>query len=318
MALIKSNPTVLSVVSRPSTDLTWMYFKGNGHTADRNGDWDRINLQRYFYIPALDKGVDTLPWLKGFSLTWQIIPVRQAAYFTTFFYAASQDTDFYDLLSKNGYVGCHPYPISSAGEPSGERHTIHKWEIAIDAGDYLQSLVAYGQRHTQAFRCRVDNSSTGVSNMRFYTQINSGSSNSSFDYTHSGIYAKFAPHPNKAIVIGNCPWWRAHQHERLSGFIRRIKIFSGTLSEADLLAEALSDKLETTAGKSLIWWAKINPASPDDLMSDFADVNGKRRQALWIDSAKCSIVRDQDLSSHVAFQKAALPPEQNPTHLERG
>lgn len=321
MGIIKSTATKVSVVpSTGSGDINWMYFKGNGHTSQRNGEWDRINLQRYFYIPILESGKDTLPWLGGFSLTWQLIPVRQAAYYTTFFYSASQNTDFYDLRDNNGYIGCHPYPISSAGEPNGELHTIHRWEFSIDGGDHLSSLVGYGQKFTQAFRMRVDDLGTGQSALRFHTQITGGNTPTSqyFDYTHWGSYARLAPHPYKAMVFGNCPWWRDHQHERLSGFVRRIKIFSGSLSDADLLAESLSDQLVTTAGKNLLWWAKTNPSSPDDLLSDFADKNGKRRQGYWIDSARCTIVRDQDLANHTALQKATLPPEQNPTHLERG
>ena len=118
------------------------------------------------------------------------------------------------------------------------------------------------------------------------------------------------------MVFGNAPWWAAHQHERLSGFVRRIKIFAGELSPADLLAEASSDLLATSAGAAQIWWAKISPQTPDDLRSDFADARGTRRSATWIDGARCEIVAHADLSAHHAVQSAATIG--NLQHMERG
>jgi hypothetical protein len=322
-----------AVPAAPGT--RWMYFKGNGHLLDRNGEFDRLptTAQRYFYIPAREGVVDTLPWRNGFSLTWQFIPIRQAAYYTTFFYSASQNTNFSDLRDTHGYVGCHPYPGPSINnEPIGERFTRHRWEISIDGNDEQSTfdgvrvpdpssvpLVEYGQPHTQAFSCQVLNQDSGRSLITFFMRNRSASDFATpLTYEHAGKYAKAPLHSHKAIVFGNAPWWRDHQYERLSGFIRRIKIFSGTLSRQDLIAESLSDTLVTAAGQRLAWWAKINPATPDDLTSDFVGQDGVRRIGQWIDSARCQIVRSEDFASHVPLQNAARLPQDNLTHLERG
>ena len=241
-----------SVAQEPlPTDATWMYFRGNGHERGRNGSYDHIaDVQRYFYVPILESGVDRLPWRGGFSLCWQYIPVKQAAYYTTFFYSASQDTDFYDLLNDHGYVGCHPYPISAHRE-AGDDFRLHKWEISIDGKDITDTATGYGQLHTQAFRCEVADPTSGESALRFYTNVTSTdvSAQHKVQYTHSGAYASAPPHPYKALVFGNAPWWRDHQHERLSGYIRRIKVFAGELSDQDLLEESLSDSTQPPLGR---------------------------------------------------------------------
>ena len=298
-------------------NVTWMYFKGNGHERGRNGDYDRLpDLQRYFYIPTMESGTDMLPWAAGFSVCWQLVPVRQAAYYTTFFYAASQDTDFSDLRDDNGYVGCHPYPHSALGQ-DGDDFRLHKWEISIDGSDKVTDLVQYGELHTQAFRCApVDGS--GRSDLSFFPNVSGSnvSAQSVNHYTHSGRYAGAPAHPYKAMVFGNAPWWRAHQHERLSGFVRRIKVFAGELSPEDLLAESLSDELATAAGASRIWWGKISPQTPDDLTSDFVSPGDQRRVAAWIDDSRCEIVANWALAQHHAFVNATTIG--NLLHMERG
>lgn len=295
-------------------DATWMYFRGNGHEGGRNDAYDRIEgVQRYFYIPTLESGVDTLPWSGGFSLCWQYIPVKQAAYYTPFFYSASQDTGFYDLLNDHGYVGCHPYPISAHNE-EGDDFRLHKWEISIDGKDITDTVIDYGRVHTQAFRCEVNDPESGASSLRFYTDVTSADPGAqhAIQYSHSGAYASAPPHPYKALVFGNCPWWRDHQHERLSGYIRRIKVFAGELSDRDLLEESLSDSLATDAGEKLLWWAKINPQTPDDLISDV----GASRTARWIDDSRCEIIANADVASHHAFINANTIG--NLLHMERG
>ena len=295
------------------TTATWMYFKGNGHETGRNGPYDHIPVQRYFYLPTVESGVDTLPWAGGFSVCWQLVPVRQAGYYTTFFYSAYEDTDFYDLLSGSGYAGAHPYPFSAFGGNDGDDFRLHKWEISNDGGDFVGDAVTYGQAQTQAFRLAA---TTGAgSELAFYTQITDGNA-TRISHTHGGAYANAAPHPKKAMVFGNAPWWAAHQHERLSGFLRRIKVFAGELSVADLLAESLSDQLATTAGAAQIWWAKISPQTPDDLASDFVGADGKRRTATWIDSARCEIVAHADLATHHAYVSASTIGDLQ--HMERG
>lgn len=298
------------------TDATWMYFKGNGHETGRNGPYDHVPVQRYFSVPALEGGVDTLPWAAGFSVCWQLIPVRQAGYYTTFFYAASQNTDFYDLRDGSGYVGAHPYPFSAFGS-GGDDFRLHDWEISVDGGDLVGDAVAYGQAHAQAFRLAATTGSGSA--LTFYTRIAAGldpGAQPQVTHIHGGGYANATPHPYKAMVFGNAPWWAAHQHERLSGFVRRIKIFAGELAPADLLAESLSDALATAAGASKIWWAKISPRTPDDLTSDFVGADGRRRVATWIDAARCEIVAHADLAAHHAFLSATTIGD--PLHMERG
>ncbi len=319
MATIKSAKTTI-VVSPKTTPKTgdWMYFRGNGHTSGRNGPYDQVNVQRSFFISALDNGVDQLKWLNGFSLCWQIIPVRQAAYYTTFFYSASQGTDFYDLRDTYGYVGCHPYPYSAFGGGDGEDFTRHKWEISVDGGDGVGDLVNYGQVHTQAFTCHVLNQTSGRSMLRFFTNITSTTpaDQHTIEGVHEGAYALAPPHPYKAMVFGDAPWWRAHQHERLSGYIRRIKIFSGELTDEELLQEASSDSLVTTAGQKNVWWAKINASSPDDLTSDFAAAGNIKRVGQWADSARCEIITAAQLPTHHAMVSPATIGDT--LHLERG
>ncbi|MEZ4359438.1 MAG: hypothetical protein R3B48_04600 [Kofleriaceae bacterium] len=308
------NPDALPPL--PST-ATWMYFKGNGHETGRNGAYDRINVQRYFSVPTLEGAVDTLPWAAGFSVCWQLIPVRQAGYYTTFFYAASKNTDFYDLRDGSGYAGAHPYPYAAFGNGGGDDFRLHKWEISIDGGDFVTEDVAYGQAHTQAFR--VAAASGGRSQTTFFTRIAEGvapAAQPKVTHTHEGSYLGAAPHPFKAMVFGNAPWWAAHQHERLSGFVRRIKVFAGELTDEELLAESLSDPLATAAGGRRLWWGKISPQNPDDLASDFLSSDGRRRVAAWADAARCEIVAHADLPSHHAFLSATTIGDLQ--HMERG
>lgn len=320
MSKILSNKTNILVrpVSPPTNVINWMYFKGNGHLSGRNGTYDRVaNVQRYFYIPTVEGGIDTLKWVNGFSLSWQFIPIKQAAYFTTFFYSAYQNTDFYDLRDIHGYVGCHPYPHSALGS-GGDDFRLHKWEISIDGIDRIGADVSYGRPHNQAFQCEVLNKTSGQSSLRFYHDINgnSASAQTKIVHPHSGTYANASPHPYKGLVFGNAPWWRAHQHERLSGFIRRIKVFAGEMTDDDLMAESLSDSLVTNSGRSKIWWAKINPTSPNDLVSDFSGGDNKKRSAIWIDNSRCEIVNADQLASHHAILGAQSIG--NLLHMERG
>jgi len=308
-----ANPDALPPL--PS-NATWMYFKGNGHETGRNGPYDHVPVQRYFSLPTVENTVDTLPWAAGFSVCWQLIPVRQAGYYTTFFYAASQNTDFYDLRDGSGYAGAHPYPYAAFGQ-GGDDFRLHDWEISVDGGDFVSDAVAYGQSHTQAFRLAA--TVGGTSEMTFYTKVADGlapSAQPQITHTHGGAYANATPHPYKAMVFGNAPWWADHQHERLSGFVRRIKIFAGELSAADLLAESLSDPLVTSAGASKIWWGKVSPQTPDDLQSDFIGSDGRRRVATWRDAARCEIVAHADLPDHHAFRSATTIG--NLLHMERG
>lgn len=299
------------------SNATWMYFKGNGHETGRNGAYDHVNVQRYFSVPILEGTVDTLPWAAGFSACWQIVPVRQAGYYTTFFYAASKNTNFFDLRDGSGYAGAHPYPYAAFGTGGGDDFRLHKWETSIDGGDFVSDDVAYGQSHTQAFRLAA--ASGGKSQTTFFTRIAAGmapAAQPQIAYTHGGGYIGATPHPFKAMVFGNAPWWADHQHERLSGFVRRIKIFAGELSAADLLAESLSDPIATAAGASQIWWAKISPQNPDDLASDFIGADGRRRVATWADAARCEIVAHADLPDHHAFLSATTIGDL--LHMERG
>jgi hypothetical protein len=318
---IDADPTAIDADPGPidaglPATATWMYFKGNGHETGRNGPYDHVAVQRYFSIPTVEGGTDTLPWAAGFSLCWQLIPVRQAGYYTTFFYAASQGTDFFDLRDRNGYVGCHPYPYSAFGS-GGDDFRLHKWEVSVDAGDFVGVATAYGQVHTQAFRLGPTGGDRR-SALSFYPRVTGGEpgAQTSIDYTHAGGYAGAPPHPFKAVVFGDAPWWRAHQHERLSGFVRRIKIFAGAMAAADLLAESQSDALATAAGAAQIWWGKISPQTPDDLTSDFVAAGGRRRVGAWIDGARCQIVAQADLASHHALLGAAAIG--NLQHMERG
>jgi hypothetical protein len=319
VARLTSAATRIVVEAEPvlPADATWMYFKGNGHETGRNGAYDHVPVQRYFSIPTVEGGTDTLPWAAGFSLCWQYVPVRQAGYYTTFFYAASQGTDFYDLLGGSGYVGCHPYPHAAFGGGDGDDFRLHKWEISVDGGDHVGELTSYGQVHTQAFRLGPTGGDDR-SPLSFYPRVIAGDVGVQpvIEYTHAGAYAGAAPHPYKAVVFGNAPWWAAHQHERLSGFVRRLKIFAGAMSAADLLAEAQSDPLATAAGAAQIWWGKISPQTPDDLTSDFIAAGGLRRVGAWIDGARCEIVRHDALAGHHAMQSAGTIG--NPLHLERG
>ena len=184
----------------------------------------------------------------------------------------------------------------------------------MDGGDYVGALVEYGAVHTQAFRCGVTEGS-GTSQLTFHPAIGAALG-SAVEHRHEGAYADAAPHAHKALVFGNAPWWADHQHERLSGFLRRIKVFRGALSDADLLAEANADALVTDAGRAQIWWSKISPSSPDDLTSDSVDAAGVRRTALWIDGARAEVVRETDRSAHHAQLGATTIG--NPLHMERG
>ena len=61
--------------------------------------------------------------------------------------------------------------------------------------------------------------------------------------------------------------------------MRGFKIIAATLSEGELLQEATSDELVTTAARNHVWYFNPNPR-PDDLL----DKSGRNNHFSWYDS----------------------------------
>jgi hypothetical protein len=189
----------------------------------------------------------------------------------------------WDQGSSNTYYGGHPYPRGGGGST-----TTHDWEVATDrGGDYIYTLAGYGVSktvvkgawYTQALV--VDGSARTV---RFYITLPSTANGDIIEVTGLSSYGNINP-PHPALTFGDSPWFQEYYgNERLSGILRHIKIFNRKLSQADILAEAASENLATTAGTANIWYMNINP-TPDDI----SDHSGKGHNFAWANSNKAAL-----------------------------
>lgn len=214
----------------------------------------------------------------GATYIWKVKLRQQTGYYVTMWWS-NNGSLLWDGGSPNSYYGAHPYP-----QNSNNSGTAHWWELATDyGGDFLYTVagakksVVYGVWRTQALR--VTRNGDGTKTIRFYVDLPSVTDGDVIQRTLVSGYGEKSP-PKPAITFGDSPWYDSFQHERLSGVLRGIKIFNKVLSESDMLLEAASDSIATTAGAANVWYLNINPTP-----TDISDKSGKGHHPVWADPA---------------------------------
>lgn len=211
----------------------------------------------------------------GATYIWKYRPRQQTGYYVTMWWS-NNGSFLWDGGGSNTYYGGHPYPQNSANTG-----TTHWWETAGgDSGADLLLTLAGTNRvvikdvwHTQAMRVIVNGD--GSKTIRFYLDLPNLANN---DIMQKGVLSTWGETnpPSPALTFGDSPWYASFQHERMSGIFRGLKIFSRTLSEAEMLTEAGADPVVTSG----IWYSNINP-TPDDI----TDKSGQGHHFIWADPA---------------------------------
>ncbi len=215
---------------------------------------------------------------QGATYMWRVRPRQQTGYYVTMWWS-NNGSFLWDGGSPNSYYGAHPYPTSS--NSSG---TAHWWELATDfGGDYTvtragaRKTVVKDVWYSQALR--VFRNSDGTKTLIFYINLPSTAPGDVIEATVPAHFGERMP-PLPAITFGDSPWYGGFQHERMSGVLRGLKIFSRALSEADILAEAASDGLATAQGVANVWYLNINPTP-----TDISDKSGAGHHPIWADAS---------------------------------
>lgn len=211
----------------------------------------------------------------GATYIWKYKPRQQTGYYVTMWWS-NNGSFLWDGGGSDTYYGAHPYPQSS-----NNTGTTHWWELAgTDSGaDYTSTLAATTKTvvqdvwYTQALRVIVNGD--GTKTVRFYIDLPSTANGDIIQNIATSTWGETDP-PDPAITFGDSPWYGSFQHERLSGVLRGLKIFSRGLSEAEMLTEAASD----TISAANIWYANPNP-TPDDI----TDKSGQGHNFSWADGA---------------------------------
>jgi len=218
----------------------------------------------------------------GTTFIWEYEPRQQTGYYVTFWWS-NNGNFLWDGGGSNTYYGCHPYPRDpGTGRANG---TVHDWELAgMDSGaDFTTTRggsvkqVVKDVLYTQGFRVTHNGGTkTGI----FYIDLPSVANADVIEATSPNGWGDTNP-PSPAVTFGDAPWYADFQHERMSGILRRVKIFNKVLSEADMLEEAANmGSLVTSAGQASIWWGKTHYESVDDLTCDY----GTGRTFAWADA----------------------------------
>jgi len=229
----------------------------------------------------------------GVTYIWKYRPRQQDGYYVTMWYSRADGFFNEGNPVYDPYYGGHPYPYPPRG---GSDNPNHVWELAgmEDGRDTLgtggsdndatsKNLVT-DVWYTQALRITVN--SNGTKTARFYIDLPSTSSADYIEYTSTSDYGNRTPR-SPAITFGDSPWYPQHQHERMSGVIRHIKIIAKSLSDADILAEAGSEALATADGQNNIWYMNINP-TPDDI----TDKSGAGHDPAWAGPTRAGLYSD--------------------------
>ena len=257
MRLRHAVPCLLTLISCVFPQITALEFPG---TSDANRSFRRT-VQ------------DGLPAPYPLTVVWQAWVLQKSPtwYQTCWFYGAR---NFWSNTDK--YYGCCPYPYPSP-PPSGPV----RWEIASNGGDWCGDLIEAGRWYTCAFTCWKDASGT---HHRFYYDVpNTGKLVS--DDQGTGYFSSVPS--DEEICWGDAQWDHVRADppelggkEELKGRMRRFKIITARLSVSDLMLEAQSDTLATSAARSNIWYLNANP-TPDDIQ----DKSGKDNHFTWYDPA---------------------------------
>jgi hypothetical protein len=231
------------------------------------------------------------PGNSGMTYIWKYRPRQQNGYYVTMWY--SRGDGHFESGGYDAYYGGHPYPYPPRG---GDTNPNHVWELAgmengrdtLGTGtsdDDGQSVaIANNVWHTQALRITVNGN--GSKTARFYFRLPAVGSGDYIEFTASSSYGTSQPRTPR-ITFGDSPWYADYQHERMSGVIRHIKIFTTSLSQADVLSEAASESLATGAGQTSVWYMNINPTP-----SDISDKSGRGHNPTWASSARPTLYTD--------------------------
>lgn len=215
------------------------------------GSWDDIRFRF--------TGANLLP-MHPATYVWKLYPKQQAGYYVTFFHASQS------FPTSNNFYGAHPYPVNG-----GAQH----WEIAANFGDFVtdangnDTTVQFNRWYQQALVATVSGSSSVLT---FYWDL----PNTARKIV--ATVAKISPVADQALSFGDAPW--NVPSERLKGILRGIQIYSGSLSETDILAEAGSP-LSTSAGTAAVWYLNLNP-TPDDI----SDKSGRGHNPAWVTTGR--------------------------------
>lgn len=236
----------------------------------------------YVAFRFLDPHLNGLPlWGPGdagVTYLWKFKPRQQNGYYATIWW--SNNGNFtWNNGSSDSYYGAHPYPRGG-----GASTTAHDWELAgmdygtdtiITKSGNAHALVV-DRWYSQALV--ISSNGDGTHTARFYIDLPSTQAADIIEFKAPAKFGVNTP-PAPALTFGDSPWFASYQHERLSGVLRGLKIFATTLSQADMLSEAASDSLATSAGRSRVWYANPNP-TPDDIK----DKSGAGHDPSWADS----------------------------------
>jgi hypothetical protein len=210
-------------------------------------------------------GAALLP-MQPATYIWNVNPRQQNGYYTTFFWGFGDGS----FTGSNQYYGAHPYPISP---PNGNTH---KWEISAIGSDFTadanghNTTVQYGRWYTQALVVAPSGSN---SVLNFYWDLPDTSKRITVT-----IQGGLRPPSNPALTFGTAPW--AIHAERLSGVLRGIRLYSASLSVADIVSEA-NAPLSTSAGSAGVWYMNMNPTP-----SDISDKSGRGHHPTWAGSGR--------------------------------
>lgn len=215
----------------------------------------------------------------GVTYVWKYRPRQQAGYYVTLWWS-NNGTFEWNAGKPDSYYGAHPYPRGG-----GTGTTTHDWEIGgMDYGaDWISTLsgssklVVKDRWYAQALRIVVNGD--GTKTAWFYTDLPSTAPGDVIKVTSPSYFGNSNP-PAPALTFGDSPWFANYQHERLSGVLRGIKIFSKGISESDTLAESATDALATSEGTANIWYLNSNPTP-----ADISDKSGRGHHPVWAQPA---------------------------------
>lgn len=219
----------------------------------------------------------------GVTYIWELYNLKQQdGYYTTFFWA---DENFlWDGGGSNTYYGFHPYPWPSPGVNT----STHDWEISGTDGGADFRLTRSGSaltvvKNTSYIQAAVVTVwGDGSKRVVFYIDLPDTTDGNVIENTALASWGETDP-PNPFITFGDAPWFAAFQHERMAATLGRVKIITGALTGADLLAEAADmTQLVTQAAIDSIWWGITNFETVDDLTCDY----GTARSFVWANGAQ--------------------------------
>ncbi|WP_128003455.1 hypothetical protein [Piscinibacter defluvii] len=207
------------------------------------------------------------------TIIFRVNPRQQTGYYTTFFNGRGDGS----FSGTYDYYGAHLYPQGTPGS-SG---TVHNWEISAIGSDWIvddngnSTVGTKGVWYTQAVRVR-DVGSTSI--VQFFYNLPDLTKVITKDL--GGLLTPYSG--TKAFTVGDAPW--NPNAERLSGTFRGLQKYAAYLGDADMLAEAANDSIDspqTSAGASSVWYMNQNPTP-----TDISDKSGAGHNPAFIDASR--------------------------------